>query len=96
MKKFLSLALALIMMFSIVLPVSATDSEAATLEITEHPNRYNGYIGNNAQFGVIVNGEGLSYQWYWSGDNGATWTACIDGNHAMLTVAIQAELDGYL
>ena len=31
--------------------------------------------GASAKFTVKATGEGLTYQWYWSADNGDTWTA---------------------
>jgi hypothetical protein len=43
------------------------------LAITAQPTDYVGEIGDEVSFTVEATGEGLSYQWQYSNNNGATW-----------------------
>ena len=47
--------------------------KAAELAITSQPEDYEGSIGDPASFTVEATGAGLSYQWQYSSDGGATW-----------------------
>jgi len=43
--------------------------------ITSQPQNVTVMEGNKAKFKVVANGEGLTYQWYYSMDGGKTWKA---------------------
>ena len=45
----------------------------ATLAVTTQPRDYVGAVNSTAKFTVAVFGYGLTYQWQYSDDNGATW-----------------------
>ena len=54
-------------------------SEVATMklagpDITTQPKDYTGKLNSTASFSVAATGDGLTYQWQISDDNGATWT----------------------
>ncbi len=42
--------------------------------ITTQPKDYTGKVNSTASFTVVAEGEGLTYQWQVSDDNGATWS----------------------
>jgi len=44
------------------------------LRFTAEPQNYVGQVGDAVTFTVAAVGEGLTYQWQYSGNNGATWT----------------------
>ncbi len=46
----------------------------STLKITTQPKDYAGKTNSTATFTVAAEGEGLTYQWQISDDNGASWT----------------------
>lgn len=55
-------------------------TEAGSIIITQQAVAYVGLTGDTATFTVVAEGEGLKYQWYYSDDAGATWTAsCLSG-----------------
>ena len=43
--------------------------------ITSQPQNYVGAVNSTAKFTVAATGDGLTYQWQYSDDNGATWLA---------------------
>ena len=43
--------------------------------ITSQPQNYVGAVNSTAKFTVTATGNGLTYQWQYSDDNGATWLA---------------------
>ena len=43
--------------------------------ITAQPQNYVGAVNSTAKFTVAATGDGLTYQWQYSDDNGATWLA---------------------
>ena len=45
----------------------------SNLKLTGQPADYSGAVNSTAKFTVTASGEGLSYQWQYSDDNGATW-----------------------
>ena len=45
----------------------------SNLKITTQPKDYTGAVNSTAKFTVAASGNGLSYQWQYSDDNGATW-----------------------
>ncbi len=47
--------------------------KASIIEITVQPEDFIGAIGDTATFTVEASGEGLSYQWQLSDDDGETW-----------------------
>ena len=53
----------------------ATLTVAEELKITTQPKDYTGMVNSIAKFTVIASGDGLTYQWQYSDDNGATWLA---------------------
>lgn len=42
-------------------------------QIVSQPVDYVGMVGDNATFTVVAEGEGLTYEWYFSTDHGASW-----------------------
>jgi hypothetical protein len=46
---------------------------ASNLAITTQPVDFEGSIGDAVSFTVVASGSGLSYQWQYSKDDGATW-----------------------
>ena len=42
-------------------------------QIVSQPVDYVGLVGDTATFTVVAEGEGLTYEWYFSTDNGASW-----------------------
>ena len=66
-----------------------------TLEIITQPADYVGVIGDMATFTVETDREDVTYQWYFSSDNGATWqkSSCTVQT---LTVEFKAYRLGYL
>ena len=73
---------------------------AAAPTITAQPSDYTGSLGSKATFTVTATGEGLTYQWQWSRDNGKTWTnssSTFAGyRSASMQVPITEARDGYL
>jgi hypothetical protein len=70
-----------------VLAVAA--APAVIFEITEQPVDYEGEIGDEVSFTVAATGEGLSYQWQYSSDGGATWKASGLPGNATATLTTQ-------
>ncbi len=67
------------------------------LEITTQPKSVTVANGKNATFKVVGKGNGsISYQWYYSKDNGAKWTQYSDKTSASLSVKASATNNGYL
>ena len=66
-----------------------------TLEITRQPKDYLGALNSTASFKVVAAGEGLTYQWQISDDNGATWSKSSVKNPGY-TSRLTADKDGRL
>ncbi len=65
-------------------------TEAMLLRITGQPVNYVGSIGDAVSFTVEASGTGLTYQWQYSGDLGATWAnSGLPGNR---TATLSTEL----
>lgn len=73
---------------------------ASALAITSQPADYVGPLGSKATFTIAAAGEGLTYRWQWSRDNGKTWanssSACPGYNTATMQVPITEARNGYL
>ena len=65
------------------------------LEIVIQPADYVGIVGDMATFTVAAEGEGLTYQWFFSKDGGATWEKSSATSNT-LTVEFKAYRLGYL
>ena len=63
--------------------------------ITTQPVDFVGMVGDMATFAVAAEGEGLTYQWYFSNDGGATWEKS-SGKLDTLTVEFKAYRNNYL
>ena len=65
--------------------------------ITEQPQDERRLIGEKAVFHVASNSAGVSYQWYFSKDNGATWYKCsyTGGKTDTLSFDVQQYQYGY-
>ncbi len=48
--------------------------QITALSITAQPQNYVGKVNSVAKFTVVAEGKGLTYQWQYSDDGGATWT----------------------
>ncbi|OLR62713.1 hypothetical protein BHF69_08505 [Anaerostipes sp. 992a] len=48
-------------------------TKGSALAITSQPEDYTGAVGDTASFTVGAAGEGLTYQWQFSNDGGASW-----------------------
>ncbi len=66
--------------------------------ITSQPANKTVTAGSTAKFTVTAAGTGLTYQWYYSKDNGATWTKCTsDGSDtASFSFTAKASMTGRL
>ena len=55
------------------------------IQITSKPNDYTGVVGDMATFTVEAVGEGLTYQWEYSMDNGETWqkSSCVSDIYSL-------------
>ena len=80
-------------------------SNAATLtvtgasgapSITTQPANLSTTLGKSVTFKVVASGSGLSYQWQFSKDNGASWTAWSGKTSASLAVTASATNNGCL
>ena len=54
---------------------SAAKMTVSSLKITAQPKDFVGVVGSTAKFTVTASGDGLTYQWQYSDDNGKTWLA---------------------
>lgn len=79
--------------FIYIFPVPVKD-----LEILSQPENYTGKIGDSATFTVLASGDGLSYQWYYSKNNGLTWSkSSFTGNNTeTLTIPLISARIGQL
>ena len=79
---------------------AATLSVGAAVKITVQPVNYVGALGSKATFTVAASGTGLTYQWQWSRDNGATWansSSSFEGyRSASMKVPITEARNNYL
>jgi len=66
--------------------------------ITTNPVNNSGVCGAYVDFSVEAVGNGINYQWQWSGDGGATWanTKSKGYNTATLSVKTNNFNDGYM
>ncbi|MBR5742403.1 MAG: hypothetical protein IKX85_01270, partial [Clostridia bacterium] len=76
-------------------------SNAATLTvlgITKQPASVTSAAGKTVTFTVTATGTGLTYQWQYSKDNGATWSnsSTTGYNTDTLSVGAIAARNGYL
>ncbi|MBR2759711.1 MAG: hypothetical protein IKD66_00940 [Solobacterium sp.] len=65
----------------------------STLEIVSQPEDCTVPIGENAVFSVEANGEGLTYQWYLSRDNGMNWVK-LNGRKFPSALTADFEIKG--
>ncbi len=66
--------------------------------ITSQPANKTVTAGSTAKFTVAAAGTGLTYQWYYSKDNGATWTKCTSAgsDSAAFSFTAKASMTGRL
>ena len=64
-------------------------------KILSQPADFEGMVGDMAIFTVVAEGEGLTYQWYFSTDDGETWQKS-SGKLDSLTVEFKAYRNNYL
>ena len=64
------------------------------LQITEQPQDIVAAVGTGVTLHVAAKGDGLSYQWQRSDDNGTTWWDCPSGKAADWTFMMFASYDG--
>ena len=64
-------------------------------KILSQPVDFVGVVGDIATFAVVAEGEGLTYQWYFSDDEGETWQKS-SGKLDTLTVEFKAYRNNYL
>lgn len=71
--------------------------KSSQITVQKQPVSYVGAIGDLAQFEVNASGENLTYQWYFSADNGATWQMSYNEgfNSPLLYVRLYAYRSGY-
>ncbi len=98
-KKLLSVVLCLVLLVTLVLPVAAefTESpELPALAIVTEPVSYQGSIGSTAIFSIVVNRPDVTYQWWFSNNNGNTWNlSTLSGSDAdSIAVLFKAYRDG--
>ncbi len=62
--------------------------------ITEQPGALNGAIGETVRLTISATGNGLTYQWQYSTNNGESWT--VWSNNQNSGVSIRAEQNGWL
>ncbi len=86
--------LSLVFLFAL-LPAGAMATERTALSITAQPVDFTGQLGDAVSFTVAASGEGLSYQWQYSSDGGATWgNSGLPGNKSatLTTTLTEARL----
>ncbi len=68
------------------------------LAITEQPVSYVGAVNDDVTFPLTATGNGLTYQWFYSDNAGATWTksGTPGFNTASLHPILRSYRDGYL
>ena len=73
-----------------------SSSSSDVLKIVTQPQDFSGPSGTNAEFKVVATGVGLTYQWYYTNNQGASWSiSTLTGNQTdTLTVGIKASRDG--
>ena len=54
--------------------VATMKLQSTGVTITTQPKDYTGKVNSTASFTVVATGDGLTYQWQISDDNGKTWT----------------------
>ena len=64
--------------------------------ITTQPSNQSTTLGKSVTFKVVASGSGLSYQWQFSKDNGATWSSWSGKTSASLAVTASATNNGCL
>lgn len=64
--------------------------------IKQQPTDLTVYEGEQPAFTIQAVGEGLTYQWKYSKDNGATWKDSTDAKTAKYTISATASKNGYL
>ncbi len=70
----------------------------AALSITAQPQSYEGLVGDMVDFSVEAEGEDLSYQWFYSSDDGANWwkSTASGATTATLSVELRAYRNGQM
>lgn len=76
--------------------VVTEDSAEEELAIISQPADYTGSLNDTAVFQVEASGSDLSYQWYFSKDNGSKWSKCSsNANSSTFEVVLKAYRHGY-
>ena len=72
-------------------------AEEIELAFTEQPADYVGIVGDTVEFSAPATGNGLLYQWYYSTDNGASWSKSYTEGYdtATLQPVLRAYRNGY-
>ncbi|MBO5867826.1 MAG: hypothetical protein J6Q54_02825, partial [Oscillospiraceae bacterium] len=68
-------------------------AKVVDLVIVSHPVNHVGAVNDNVTMTVEATGNGLTYQWYYSDDNGATWK--VSGSPGFATATLQPILRAY-
>ena len=73
------------------------DPNSGAIIITQQPVDYVGAVNDNLSMTVKATGNGLIYQWYYSDDDGATWTKSGSPGYNTNTLqpVLRAYRDGY-
>jgi hypothetical protein len=71
--------------------------ESGEITIKSQPVNYEGALNDLAEFAVVAEGVNLEYIWYYSTDNGATWTQSYTNgyNTPTLQVRLYSYRSGY-
>ena len=77
---------------------SAASTKAPVSEpvIITQPAKTTVALGENATFTVEASGEGLTYQWQYSSDNGRTWKSKKGATSSSYTVTTKISFNGFL
>ena len=76
--------------------LTVTGASAAKPAITTNPAAAKAALATTATFKVVASGTGLSYQWQYSKDNGATWTSWSGKTQSTLSVKASTTNNGCL
>ena len=75
--------------------VATTLTVNASLAITSQPESKSANVGDIVSFEVKATGNGLTYQWQYSTDKGATWKNSA-AKTATYRLQVQKAYDGYM
>ena len=78
--------------------VASLTKASTTAVIVENPANQAGAVGETATFSVKAEGEGLTYQWYYSNNGGTFWSksTATGSSTATLSIAYKAFRNGQM